>query len=341
VADSQEAFTSGPFAGRVTGTAPVLVAFADGTDPLGRTKDTLPVVALGVPPELGREGPKIDTYLNSLSSGAQAWDLIQRDPTYVLIDTFYGSTGGPQGAPVPPGSTITLTDARTGQEVQRKVAGVLADGTALQGIGRGEFRFPVLMSQAAARGMFGQDAKQSSVFLQSAPGQDATTLATDLQGRFLANGLVATDIQQAVKDTFAANRQFFQLMQGYLALGLLVGITSLGVIMIRAVRERRRTIGVLRALGFTSRTVQRSFMGESTFVALEGVVIGTLLGVVTTWLLYTNSPVFGSLDAPFPIAWRQIGITVGVTLVASLLATIGPARRAAHIKPAVAVRVSE
>lgn len=76
-------------------------------------------------------------------------------------------------------------------------------------------------------------------------------------------------------------------------------------------------------------------------MAAEGVVIGTALGVLTTWLLYRNSPSFGSLDAPFPIAWTQISVTVGVALVASLLATVGPARRAARIKPAAALRIAD
>ncbi len=46
---------------------------------------------------------------------------------------------------------------------------------------------------------------------------------------------------------------------------------------------------------------------------------------------------FGMGDAqrtePFPIAWGTIGLTVGATLLASLLATVGPARRAAAIAP--------
>ena len=146
---------------------------------------------------------------------------------------------------------------------------------------------------------------------------------------------------QRVESSYTANQQLFRLMQGYLALGLLVGITGLGVLMVRAVRERRRTIGVLRALGVRATTVRRSFLAESTFIAVEGVVIGTVLGVVTTWVLYTNSPAFGTLSVPFPIAWLAIAVTVGATLAASLLVTAAPARRAAHIRPAVAVRVAD
>ena len=55
-----------------------------------------------------------------------------------------------------------------------------------------------------------------------------------------------------IEEFARANLQFLRLMQGYLALGLLVGIAGLGVVMVRAVRERRREVGVLRSLGFAS-----------------------------------------------------------------------------------------
>ena len=95
-------------------------------------------------------------------------------------------------------------------------------------------------------------------------------------------------------------------MQGFLALGLFVGIAGLGVVMVRAVRERRRTIGVLRALGFRADAIRRAFMAESTFIAVEGIVIGAVLAVLTTWLLYRNSAAFRGLEGPYPIAWRDI-----------------------------------
>jgi putative ABC transport system permease protein len=144
-----------------------------------------------------------------------------------------------------------------------------------------------------------------------------------------------------IRRMFDANTAFFRLMQGFLALGLLVGVTGLGVVMVRAVRERRRTIGVLRALGFRSRTISRSFLLESGLVAFEGIVLGSILGVVTTWLMYQKSAAFDGIRAGFPIVWTTILLLGGATLLASLVATIGPARRAAKIKPAVAVRVAD
>ena len=197
------------------------------------------------------------------------------------------------------------------------------------------------MSVPAVTGAFGPAAAPGSALVRTGPGTDLTALRASLQGTLLRNGVVVTDLRRRVEASYTANQQLFRLMQGYLALGLLVGITGLGVLMVRAVRERRRTIGVLRALGVRATTVRRSFLAESTFIAVEGVVIGTVLGVVTTWVLYTNSPAFGTLAVPFPIAWPAIAVTVGTTLVASLLVTAAPARRAAHVRPAVAVRVAD
>jgi putative ABC transport system permease protein len=197
------------------------------------------------------------------------------------------------------------------------------------------------MSTRAAAAAFGPAAAPGSALVRTAPGTDLAALRASLQGSLLGNGVVVTDLRERIEASYTANSQLFRLMQGYLALGLLVGITGLGVLMVRAVRERRRTIGVLRALGVRAATVRRSFLAESTLIAVEGVVIGTVLGVVTTWVLYTNSPAFGTLSVPFPIAWPAIAVTVGATLVASLLVTVAPARRAAHIRPAVAVRVAD
>jgi putative ABC transport system permease protein len=144
-----------------------------------------------------------------------------------------------------------------------------------------------------------------------------------------------------VEDNFAANRSFFQLMQGFLALGLLVGIAGLGVVMVRAVRERRRNIGVLRALGFQAGTVQRAFLTESSFVALEGILLGAALGIVTTYLLFQNDPGFDNASIGFPIPWVSIAVLVAATALASLAATAWPARKASRIRPAVALRIAD
>jgi putative ABC transport system permease protein len=256
-----------------------------------------------------------------------------------MLDAFFGSQGGLQGVAYKPGDTFVASDPETGATRTLTIAGIMDSASAFYNIGTGEARYPMVMGQTAVESLFPQAAPTS--YLLAAPGVNDQALSADLQGQFLSSGVVATSIRQEIEQNFAASQSFFRLMQGFLALGLFVGITGLGVVMVRAVRERRRTIGVLRALGFRAATIRRSFMAESTFVAAEGILIGSVLAVVVTWLLYRNSAAFQGLNGPYPIAWRDLAVILAATFGASILATLGPARRAAGIKPAIAVRVAD
>jgi len=118
-----------------------------------------------------------------------------------------------------------------------------------------------------------------------------------------------------------------------------VGIAGLGVVMVRAVRERRRQVGVLRALGFEASAVRRAFVAESAFVALEGIIIGVSLAIVTAWRLVGNAT-FGA-QLGFDVPWLQLLLLVAGTFIASLLATAAPAQQASKIRPAVALRIAD
>ena len=134
-------------------------------------------------------------------------------------------------------------------------------------------------------------------------------------------------------------RQIFQLFQGYLALGLIVGIAGTAVVMIRAVRERRRQIGTLRALGFGKQAVGRSFAVETAVVAIEGTVIGAALALVTLYDIVALSDSFG--DMSFSVPYLSLGILLAGTVAASLLATVWPTVAASRIRPAVALRMTD
>jgi ABC-type antimicrobial peptide transport system permease subunit len=110
--------------------------------------------------------------------------------------------------------------------------------------------------------------------------------------------------------------------------------------MVRAVRERRRQIGMLRAMGLPSITIRRAFVIESAFVAARGLIIGGGLALVSCWLLVTQTDSMGA-GVAFSVPWGTIGILLAAALAASLAATAVPAARAARIRPAVALRVSD
>ncbi len=107
----------------------------------------------------------------------------------------------------------------------------------------------------------------------------------------------------------------------------------------RPVRERRRQIGTLRALGFPAQSVGRSFAIEAGYVALQGTVIGVLLALLTLYTIVARSDAMGDLEFAVPIA--QLSILLAATVAASLLATVAPALSAARIRPAVALRMTD
>jgi putative ABC transport system permease protein len=111
--------------------------------------------------------------------------------------------------------------------------------------------------------------------------------------------------------------------------------------MVRAVRERRREIGMLRAMGFPARIVRRAFLIEATFIAAQGIVIGGALGLVTGFSVLSNSSTFGDKALPFTVPWGVIAALAVAALAASLLAVVAPATQASRIKPAVALRIAD
>jgi putative ABC transport system permease protein len=275
--------------------------------------------------------PQIEERDERFSSDEEMWAAVLDDPKLVVIpDFFLQSGGGPPSDVLKPGSTITATDPVTGKEVTREIVGVLTR----------DLTFSAYMSQASVREILGRRAVPSLFFVAASGGEsDAREVATRLQGELFRNGVEADTFRSLVEEFQGANLQFFRLMQAYLALGLVVGIAGLGVVMVRSVRERRREIGVLRAIGFIAPQVRRAFLSESAFTALQGIVVGTALALVTAAQLVSSGE-FGE-NAEFTIPWTDLGILTGADLAASLLATAWPARQAAAIPPAVALRTAE
>jgi putative ABC transport system permease protein len=178
-------------------------------------------------------------------------------------------------------------------------------------------------------------------YVSVSPGADAGAVADRLTGDLLANGVDARTFRDLVDEQLRQQNGFFRLMEGFLGLGLVIGIAGLGVVMVRAVRERRREIGMLRAMGFPSRVVRSAFLLEAAFIAVQGILIGIALGLLTSWSLLVNSSTFADQPLDFQVPWAALAVVATVPLVASLVAAAVPAARAAAITPAVALRIAD
>ena len=122
-----------------------------------------------------------------------------------------------------------------------------------------------------------------------------------------------------------------------MGVGLLAGVAALGTLSTRSVVERKRQIGIMRAVGFSARAVSAGLLVESTLVTLLGAGLGVCVGLFVA----QNTVAFLSRLNPelrFSIPWDQIALVVLVALAAALLMTILPARTAARLTPAEALR---
>jgi putative ABC transport system permease protein len=267
----------------------------------------------------------------SYPSDIAAWRAVLRNPNLVIVDpAFLQTSGGPAHFVAKVGSTIRMQDPTTGQARLLKVAALSTSDYYLNN--------GALYGVPGARTLFGPQLVASRYYVALRPGVDPRAFAAGLQARFLANGTDASSINDLMDEAFTMTHQIFQLFEGYLALGLLVGIAGIAVVMIRAVRERRRPIGALRAIGFGSRTIGRSFAVEASFIAIEGTVIGASLSLLTLWTL-TSAHAMG--DVQFSIPYGVLTVLLAGTVVASLVATIAPAVSATRIRPAVALRTTD
>jgi len=263
---------------------------------------------------------------------ADVWKAVSAEPDQIIIHEFFLQTGGggpPQATPKP-GTKLMMRDPQSGRTRELTIVAV-ADGSFTS--------IYVHVSRATLDQVVGDRAASNLLFVATSDEETSERLATEINGRYLANGADAATIRSLVQEGLASQLSFFRLMQGYIALGLVVGIAGLGVVMVRAVRERRRQVGVLRSLGFQASQVRRAFLAESGFIALLGVLTGTLLAITVAWRLI-GTDAFGD-DLSFSLPWGQLAVVIGLTLVFSLLATAAPAQQASRIRPAVALRSTD
>lgn len=125
---------------------------------------------------------------------------------------------------------------------------------------------------------------------------------------------------------------FFMVMIALSSVALMVGGVGVIAIMMIAVTERTREIGIRKALGATQREILSQFLIESVTVTLIGGVIGMILGAAFALLVGALTPI----DASIPLA--GVVAALGMATVAGVLFGLWPAWRAARMDPVVALR---
>ena len=225
---------------------------------------------------------------------------------------------------------ITVEDLKSGTTFSLTVIGVLDDFAS-----QGPLPPGIYTSTNTLRAVVPREVKATRFFFNVQPGTEDP--GDKIEAALFEHGLETLDVAQTIEDLQASQRSFFNLLIGFMTLGLIVGIAALGVISARAVVERRHEIGVVRSIGFSRRMVQLSFLTESSFIALLGIALGLVLGLLMS-INIINDIQTDEPDIKLIIPWGQM-VLIGLGgYVFSLLTTFLPSRQAARIAPAEALR---
>ena len=171
--------------------------------------------------------------------------------------------------------------------------------------------------------------------MQAVKGRIQAALAEDGDARVLAPRGYEVDVTtydqlvariEQVSDTFTA------YIAGVAVISLVVGAIGIANIMLVSVTERRREIGIMKAIGAKRGDVLQLFLNEAVVLGLIGAAIGAVVGVATGWAATRL------LDLPFRArgGWFVAAILVGVAI--GVLSGVYPAWSASRVDPIDALR---
>lgn len=184
-----------------------------------------------------------------------------------------------------------------------------------------------------------RDALVNRIWVDTAPGADPTAVRAAIAGAGAAHGLRAVSAREMREHLIAQARRAFAPMAVVEAVVLLVVLVSLADTLAASVLGRLREIGTLRAVGARPRHVVRIVVAEGLLIGVAGVALAAVAGLAlgALWVHRVLPHLLGWLLALHPPVGRLAAVTAALAAVCCLAAIL-PARRAARLEPAMALR---
>ena len=162
--------------------------------------------------------------------------------------------------------------------------------------------------------------------------------------RALGDGYITTDWIQMNQSLFSA--LWLEKTAIAITIGLIVAVAALNIVatLILMVMEKHKDIGILVSMGAARGAIAGIFMLQGTVIGAVGTVAGTLLGwgacrVLDHWkLIQVPQDVYQIAYVPFALLPGDAAVVIVGALLTCFLATIHPARGAARLDPAEALR---
>jgi putative ABC transport system permease protein len=151
----------------------------------------------------------------------------------------------------------------------------------------------------------------------------------------------------SIIDATRSMRQFFAILDIFLGIfgSLALAVASIGIVntLVMAILERRREIGIMKALGASDSDVKGLFFAEAGAMGIFGGLAGVALGWTIGQVINAGTNAYlRRLHFPpeqiWSVSWWLVLGAIGFAIVVSLLSGLYPASRAARLDPVQALR---
>lgn len=194
-------------------------------------------------------------------------------------------------------------------------------------------RQTVYMNFTTARALFDLPTGISRIEIKVAPPTNSASIAAQLHRSTGLKSTAWTEENSQLFEGLAAQARTGLIIKTFALITIIVGISSA---MLLSIVRRQSEIGIMRAMGARKSLVVSIFVLEGTLIGL----IGSLVGALAAWLaLLPLPPVSEVQSGGLPIDRTQGDFLLAIilTTLSAALASILPARRAAHIDPVEAI----
>lgn len=223
-----------------------------------------------------------------------------------------------------PGDPLTLVNEAAGRSSELVVQGLIQAGDREDN----QVFIPLDIAQA----LLNREGQVNGAWLSvMSGGEDLLLKAALIEQAF--PGLAASPVRQIARAEGLLLEKIRSLVYLVVVIMLLSGTLGVGVTMMTGVVERRREIGLKKALGATGRGIAAEFLGEGAILGMAGGILGCAAGYVLAQAIGLS--VFGST---VDFRWPVLPVAVATSLLVSGLAILLPLRVAARVEPAVVMR---